>query len=72
MSTKDKRDLESKYHTVDRFVSNIIDYAWKAIVMSVLVTSSKNDIIALIDDGLIGKSAEDRLRQSISEVANIA
>lgn len=71
LSVKDKKELESRYQSVDAFVTNLLDYARKVIVVSVLVTKSKNDVIALIDDALIDKSAEDQLQQLLCPFSNV-
>jgi hypothetical protein len=71
MSANDITRLTSRYRTVEAFVSKILDFARKAILVSALVTVPKDDLIDLIDDALIEKSAEDRLRLQISIVANV-
>jgi hypothetical protein len=70
-SPKDKTRLESHYGSLDALVTKVLDLARKVILVSVLVTHSKNDIIALIDDSLIEKSAEIQLQELVSRVAQV-
>jgi len=43
----------------------------KAIVVSLMISGSKENFISLIDDALLDRSADDRLRQLLSPAAEL-
>ena len=63
--------IEGHYQSVDAFVLKILTFVRKAIVAMLLVRESKDHFIALIDDALLDRSAEHRLRQLLSPAAEI-
>jgi len=64
-----RKKIETGYKSVDAFVLKILNFVRKAIVTSLLVKQPKDDFIDLIDDALIERSAEERLQQLLSTVA---
>jgi hypothetical protein len=71
LSSRERRRLEQRYRGIDGFVPRILNFVRKANIAILLVRRSKEDLIDLIDDALIERSAEDQLRQLLLPVAEL-
>lgn len=71
LSSKDKRKLEGRYQSVGGIVPLILNFVRKTIIAILVARWAKDDLIELIDDALIERSAEDRLGQLLLPVADV-
>jgi len=71
LSSGQKSKFENRYGTPDGLVRVTLNFVRKAILISLLVTRTKKDLIRLIDDAFIERPAEDQLQQLLLPVSEL-
>src|SRR5439155_11263011 len=71
LSKKEKHRIESKYKEVKNLLRETMEYLRISLVASILIGTKKNELVDELDESLIDRKKEEKIRSMVSQTSEI-